>query len=662
MTNTTTADAISEEEQKMPQSLELHLEMILIFASLTSDTGQERKANALRKGENNSAGAADEILVKRLSSAYVSSRATIDDRIRVTDTILKESKQITINEENIFNDRLQTEYLKVLSVLDGLFNKYSKVYLHIIVPSDNEMSVASHYFLKELFDDNFVNKYSSIIDSARSEISFLYFAGNPSVNSGTDDSTSEKPSDTEAKIAAIMSHYVYFYLDWLEYVNYYCKSIRHYQESNESIQDEFPYAVHEDTNGLGITKDGMLSFPSGEKIKLRIINRLKEIATVSNYKKDKASLIFSILEKCRRQGKPIEFHELYDAFGYWEHIGHNIGDEARKWFVSHPSIVAENDQKGSAYNHFLFIKWKKGKVLSIGKNKQTNGPIVFNSILTHGMSWLSGYGGLLFVKFNSCDTIDEKDAVKFAYCTKGTDVNSLNDWVFVDLLQAFTGFSLQHVHTVKNSITLDKKVRKFNSNIPLLFCGHSLGGGLASSSAIVSKGRHAITFNAAGLNFLGSLATRIIGAIANLNPGALHPTAIAKRVHPFRIKGEAVDALTVLAGKVLSAGFLERAYGSAPYVIDFNDFPLSESGGKHGINNFLAKPVITQLRIVEKKTSSKAVDSNIKKISLNDIINYKGDFIFMTQDTVPLKKYAQEATKFKNKEKAQQSIVNGTKV
>ena len=660
MTNTTDAQNVSIEEKKEPQALELHLEMILLFSAMSPDTGQEKKADKLRHKGGNSSTTSDEeeeeeiIRVKRLSNAYISSHAVINDSIQESDTVKKESKQININELNLEGKRIQTEVLKVKSVLDGYYNRYSKVYLHIIVPSDNEMSVTSSFFLKELFDEDFINHYSPLLDASKSEINFLYFAGNPAMQSsdGSNEAASERPTDNDAKIAAVMSHYVYFYLDWLEYVQYHCKSIKKYQASNESVDDEFPYISSTDSSGSGLTTDGLLSLPNGEKIKLRIVNRLKEIATVSGLEQSRWTVTLGqILEKCRTQGRPIEFYELYDAFGYWNHVGKYLGEEAKKWYVSHPSVVAENDQKGMAYHRFLFIKWKKGKVLTIGIDKLTGRPLVYNSVLTHGMSWLSGYGGLLFVKLNSADTVDDAQAIKMAYCTKGTDVNSLNDWVMADLLQAFTGFSLQHVHTIKNAITLDKKVRKFNSKLPMFFCGHSLGGGLASSNAIVAKGRHAITFNAAGLNFIGALATRIVGAIANANLGALSPTGIAKRVHPFRIKGEIVDVLMIL-GRGPTAMLNERAYGSAPYIIDFKGFPLSETAGKHGINNFLAKPMISQLRIVDKTTTSQPV-GNISKITLKDVIDYKGEFIFMTQDITPLKKYAQEATKQKKKEQQQ---------
>lgn len=247
-------------------------------------------------------------------------------------------------------------------------------------------------------------------------------------------------------------------------------------------------------------------------------------------------------------------------------------------------------------------------VLLVNDKNGTEGKYIYcNDVLISGMSRLSGYGGALFVKEGN------NRPLKFCYTAKGTDVNSLNDWVFADLLQAFTGFSLQHVHQVKNSITIYKEVKKYYPDIDLLFCGHSLGGGLASGAAVSVPDCHAITYNAAGLNFIGSLWTRVTGAIANFSVQTLRPLAIAERVHPIRIQGEAVDVLMFVA-KALTFNLNERAYGR--YALELMNIKKSWLK-KHGINNFLYNNVISRLHI---PTSGKGI-RGIEKITINSMDN-----------------------------------------
>jgi len=375
------------------------------------------------------------------------------------------------------------------------------------------------------------------------------------------------------------------------------------------------------------------------KARLGFINFLHEVAATSVY--------VDILLECKRDGRPVGFYDLYRKFDYWNHIGDKeLEKEAKKWYVSHPYMVYKNDYEQiygndkinkdsnpvpvpgintiddssiKAYEKSLLIIRRKTKEIFISTNKYhckdnnnwiaTGDFLIYNTVLTHGMNQASGYGGLLFTKVE----LDRKEGngeiknilkpLKFAYCTKGTDVNSLNDWLFVDILQGLSGFSLQHVHNIKNAITITEKVKELskrnghNKEIPLFFCGHSLGGGLASAGAIASKGRHAITFNAAGLNFLGVLATRTLG-------GFNYSFNVPKTVHPIRIDGEAIDVIMIIA-RVLTGGLNERAYGNPELILKLkgtDKWDTSEFGAKHGINNFLYKPLMNALDIVEEGT------------------------------------------------------------
>lgn len=364
-----------------------------------------------------------------------------------------------------------------------------------------------------------------------------------------------------------------------------------------------------------------------ENALLGFINFLHEVAATSVY--------VDVLLESKREGRPVGFYDLYDKFNYWNHIGDTeLMEEAKKWYVSHPYFVFKNDyeqiysNKDKETNNgiqddenvpakkIIKIIPRKTQKIFIYKNKYnkddnkwiaTGDYLIYNTVLTHGMDQASGYGGLLFAKVE-LDTKEENGILKplkFAYCTKGTDVNSINDWFFVDILQGVSGFSLQHVHNVKNAITINGKVKELSKNkknaqnkeIPLFFCGHSLGGGLASAGAIASKGRHAITFNAAGLNFLGVLATRTLGEFN-------YSFNVPKTVHPIRIDGEAIDVIMIVA-RVLTGGLNERAYGNPELILKLkrtDKWDISEFGAKHGINNFLYKPLMNALEIVEEGT------------------------------------------------------------
>lgn len=173
----------------------------------------------------------------------------------------------------------------------------------------------------------------------------------------------------------------------------------------------------------------------------------------------------------------------------------------------------------------------------------------------------SGFSSMLFQK--------QVDGVRYyAFCTVGTD--ELIDWVS-NATQFFTGLSDQHTYSVQIAKQLDKTI---GSKAVLWFIGHSLGGGLASNNSLVT-GRHAITFNAAGLNMFRTNATLVLNNWKDL----FHPIARTKRVHAFIIQGEILNSFL--------APFLQGAYGTR-HSIKF-DRPGKSPLDKHALTNFLDK-------------------------------------------------------------------------
>ncbi len=183
------------------------------------------------------------------------------------------------------------------------------------------------------------------------------------------------------------------------------------------------------------------------------------------------------------------------------------------------------------------------------------------------ISKVSGFYSKLYIK-------QEKGYKKYAYCTCGTNFFSINDW-FNNLTQGVMGISVQYSQSVRIAKILDKNVAK---NDALFFIGHSLGGGLASNNALVTKTRHAVTFNAAGLNFLRVLGTLLINNVKDLFKVSLRK----KKIHAYVIKSEILNS---------TLGFIaECAYGTRKVMseeyFEENSVEKLGKGARHALTNF----------------------------------------------------------------------------
>ena len=166
----------------------------------------------------------------------------------------------------------------------------------------------------------------------------------------------------------------------------------------------------------------------------------------------------------------------------------------------------------------------------------------------------------------------------YAFCTCGTNFTSPADWLFANAAQFFTGISPQYSQSVSIAKQLDKE---FSSQI-LFFIGHSLGGGLASNNALVTKTRHAITFNAAGLKW-----TRVLGTLLVNNPGDLLRVNERKsKIHAYVIEGEVLNYL--LGNDTINLH--QGAYGNIKHLDPQKSEALKSiqgHGAKHSMLNFL---------------------------------------------------------------------------
>lgn len=178
----------------------------------------------------------------------------------------------------------------------------------------------------------------------------------------------------------------------------------------------------------------------------------------------------------------------------------------------------------------------------------------------------------------------ERNKDKYFYCTAGTNMLSWNDWNN-NISQGLLGLSQQYTQSVRIAKKLDEALK----NCRLFFIGHSLGGGLASNNSLVTQNRHAITFNAAGLNFLRVKATLLL----NNRKDLFHPKRRTSKIHAYVIEGE-------LLNKVLSK-LGEGAYGTK-YVVkeDRKEEDLWDLGslGRHSLaDTFLKLKRMDQISI-----------------------------------------------------------------
>ncbi len=162
----------------------------------------------------------------------------------------------------------------------------------------------------------------------------------------------------------------------------------------------------------------------------------------------------------------------------------------------------------------------------------------------------------------------------YFYCTAGTNMTSLNDWRN-NISQGLWGISGQYTTSVKIAKALDKSLK----NSKLFFIGHSLGGGLASNNALVTTNRHAITFNAAGLNFLRVKTTLFLNNRRDL----FHPKRRKSKIHAYVIEGEVLNGLLSKIG--------EGAYGNKHIIRsdESEDLWKLDSLGRHSLANTFLK-------------------------------------------------------------------------
>ena len=184
----------------------------------------------------------------------------------------------------------------------------------------------------------------------------------------------------------------------------------------------------------------------------------------------------------------------------------------------------------------------------------------------------TGFQSLLFTKQKNGYTY-------YAYCTVGT--NSLSDWLTANFLQWSIGISPQYTRSVQNAKLLhDFAIEK---KAILWFIGHSLGGGLASNNSLIT-GRYAITFDAAGLNFLRVKMSLLLNLFyKNREKVLFNYSKRQKKIHAYILRGEILNRL-------LQCCF-QKAYGMKGdmYIIrpQIKEIQEKSSREKHDLSHLI---------------------------------------------------------------------------
>ena len=318
--------------------------------------------------------------------------------------------------------------------------------------------------------------------------------------------------------------------------------------------------------------------------------------------------------------KALEGVYLFDPVGsvstYWSHVGANITDTSTitdKSRVGSGDAPIDDDVVDAAVmcQHTYYTQtdiqqsvweWAKNKIRALftGKSKEQPNPEesikesfirnndeltdVNRELIEHADNrWeilkkdyvnnLTGFYAKLYKKKQK-----RNGREVYAFCTCGTNFTSPADWIFANAAQFFTGISPQYTQ----SVSIAKKLDKDYCQQILFFIGHSLGGGLASNNALVTKTRHAITFNAAGLNW-----TRVLSTLLVNNPDDLLRVNDRKsKIHAYVIEGEVLNYLLGNDTIKLHQG----AYGSIKSLDPQKSQALKSiqsHGAKHAMLNFL---------------------------------------------------------------------------
>lgn len=556
-------------------------------------------------------------------------RNTIVDRITEKFKVLSIGHNAKFQEiaekmkrENKFNGKIETKvYSQEESDINSLllsvrqFEQYvttkktetniSNIYIRIFVPEDGFCSINklfTRYLIGQLKDVQNYKIWKGILGDPLSfsdeKIKVLEYSEMPLEGIETElnlyidetDSSYDTPTDTDARVAAILCEYTYLL-------------VRDYAARNMEgniLSRKFLLRDSGDLKRVSNTRDELCKLTIiPDKWKEKAIpnygkETTKTVTTKTAVKKDTEtviavnSAITTTNNVTNKDATKTTEEEKADCIrsllglNEWDAI--NLDYESQSGELWMGLSDHENENWEDSLTKKIIVSLSKR--FSLRGNKG-----VLNTWF--GLCRNSGFSSVIYVNERTRTVM---------YCTAGSDFGTdmlfNGDWTTTNFSQFLIGLSPQYQQSVTNAKILDEVISKIDKedgkHTKLLFIGHSLGGGLASNNAIITSNRHAITFNAAGLNWL-----RVPISLAKNNPTQLlHPFKRKERVHLFVIKGEILDTVQsyisptpwILNGLNLDLPGKARAYSSRSTRKEIN--PSVENGipnafKRHSLVNFL---------------------------------------------------------------------------
>lgn len=577
--HTVNSKEIKIQEKKVSSLVKYKLRITILFA--TSFSKQKNKAKQYRQGQALS----KDLTENNIAEELIGSSVSYVDTDEHTGAYIIKDKTYVLYENSInamkWTSKAINRYIESICKLPDV----SEVVPCIFLPSFSlDTAFPKLFFL--FFTPDCLFKGIKERRKIAENLGGIYFVGiteakvfQPELMSDTQERKNSRTVDNNLlQLFVLLSYYVYFYIDMIEQRDWsFLKKdisqkaeIQKYIDAKDMHSDKRLFRNSLDSKHCLlpeniVNKAFKILLDYDGHLTNRIYSRIFDVLMITGEHRPRnngeysnaTNVICDILCKCYEEKRPISPDMFFDMCGYWKYYNNNqLREECKRWKICDNNV---------------------------------------------DMGYISGYGALLF-----------SDGKDYIYVFKGTDLDSYGrDWILSNVLQGISGFSLQHFNAIKYAKEIDSRIDKEAS---LWFIGHSLGGGLASAATIATKHREGYTFNAAGLNIIGSTFNKLIN-----NPqGVFQPSSCWNRVHPYRIKGEVLDTVqkSLLHGITLKT--LHRAYGKNSIEIEINN--TDSCVKKHGINNFIYKSVMEKLEpfaSVPESSLSEESTSNNKVIEID---------------------------------------------
>lgn len=586
--NTTRSNDVRVQKRQETSLVKCKLRISLIF--LMTSSKQHQKAKKYRQGHRLPRELVENDIVEELIGGIIRYDDGGDEECIIKDLsyIVYENSPKAMAQASLALSRCVEGYCKLPDV--------SEVIPYIVIPSFNSEAYIPRLFFQFFSPNILLRKRWMRFPNLSIKSGGIFFAGIVKAVSYVKETglaeeggkNKRNVDQTLLQIFVLLSYYVYFYLDikeqkdWSFFKEKICNkdTIQKFvnKQSESKVKEKFNWVkkTGQFLSGCLVPIKPLIKvidflFNYDGHLKNRIYNRILDVLIIigdeiNPNKLDNKNIhdkvryskatekIYSILKKCSNNDI-LSVESFFDECGYWAYLNNKkLQEECEKW------VVEKAD-----------------------------------------MGYLSGYGAILLT--------DGKD---YIYAFKGTDFDSYGrDWLLTNVIQGLTGTSAQHNVAIENAKIIDREIAE--SGASLWFTGHSLGGGLASAATIATQYRNGYTFNAAGLNVIGTTLNKLIN-----NPkGLFKPSSCWNRVYPYRIRGEILDnAQKVVSSHYAKIGLglfglgnpiglmfspvllLKRAYGMNSVEIDI-DSKVDSCCKKHGINNFLFKEVMGNLKPFE---------------------------------------------------------------